>query len=278
LEHFLKKPELRSASRLAIDRLAKVLSARVVSLSLDHGTEGALSFLEREGYYVGLRLAQDTLSSLLAQARITTCYGDGNLGMPYRAEERGTAEQRYQCSFERGSYLSQHERWEAFQALREDRRLLALATRYLACTPTYQRSEILWTYPRSAAPGSRTEPPAANESVSCSGESLDPQQAPIRRLTFTFYLTDVATSDGPQTYIRRSLTPCEPGADVRGRDGRGSSEKCARARSDQLVNIYGPRGLGFAGDPRLLSRCASPALREHLTLQIELTGRGQPLH
>jgi hypothetical protein len=233
-----------------------------VSLTLDHGTESALSILERDGYYVGLRLAQDTLTSLLAHARVSTCYGDGDLGMPYRVEERDTAEQRYQCNFECGSYLDQHEQWDAFRALREDRHLLSLATRYLECTPTYLRSEVSWTYPRPPAARALGEPGVVQGARAGSGVEVRAALS-FRRLIFTFYLTEVATSHGAHTYIKRN---------------RARGDLVEASRSDQIVTIYGPGGLGFAGNPALLSRSPSPTAREHLILQIELTGHAHPLH
>ena len=257
----LSAPSERTGAHEPADEPPRPSPPRPPRVSVDHGLQGALTLLEREGYYVGLRLTQDALTELMRRVQLATCYGDGHSDWPFQGEQRQQAERRYERSFRRGSYLQQHEHWPEFRALREDPCLLTLAERYLGCAPVYLRSELCWSYPHPSSPrdGALERGPFACEIQD------------FRRLTFAFYLTDVGSGDGPHSYIkknprRRPLSHQLLGA----RCGELSEQELTRTYGrDQFVTIYGPKGLGFMGDPYYLHRSAAPTQREHLLLQIE---------
>ena len=203
--------------------MAAADAALPTRVTTDHGLVGALSLLERDGYYVGLRITQGLLTDLLLRIESATCYGDAESDVPFQAERRVQAEQHYQRVFQRGSYLHQPETWPEFQALREDPGILALATNYLGCAPVYLHSEVAWTYPRSV---DSERPLGTPPPFKCEIQGF-------RSLAFSFYLTDVGAGDGPHTYIKKTRTGVPSRISYSADTARDSRRNTSRARTAQ---------------------------------------------
>jgi hypothetical protein len=226
------------------------------------GTDGALSVLEREGYYVGLKLAPRTLQNLLRRARESTCYGNRDPGLPFRIDELSSAEQRYGRSFKLGSYFKQPESWPEFQAICEDDSLRAIARDYLGCAPVYMRSDLMWSFPRAMT----TQDRLANAQVfHCDINDF-------RTLKFFFYLTQVGPGGGPHAYIKKGPRQRTLKHQLLGqRCAAIPDEELERTYgAEQIVTVCGPAGLGFAGDPYYFHRGTTPTTENRLLLQIEM--------
>jgi len=222
----------------------------------------AAATLEREGYYVGLRLTPEALAGLLRRAENETCFGDRDPQMPFRLGELHEAQQRYGRRFKMGSYFNQPESWPEFQAIRDEPVLQRIAQEYLGCAPVYLRSDLMWSFPCAVSDQERL----ANAQVfHCDINDF-------RTLKFFFYLTDVGLDSGPHEYIKKSSRTRTLFHQLLG-------QRCASIPDEdltetygreQVVSITGTAGLGFVGDPYYFHRGLTPLARPRLLLQIEV--------
>ncbi len=222
----------------------------------------AVPLLEREGYYVGLQLAPQTLAGLLSRAERETCFADRDQHMPFRIGELEDAERRYGRRIKLGSYFKQVETWPEFRAIRNEPMLQHIARQYLGCDPVYLRSDLMWSFPCWATEEERL----ANAQVfHCDINDF-------RTLKFFFYLTDVGFDSGPHEYIKKSSRARTLFHQLLG-------QRCASIPDgeleetygrDQVVTITGAAGLGFVGDPYYFHRGTTPKSRARLLLQIEV--------
>lgn len=237
------------------------MAAAPTHVTADHGTAGMVSYLEHEGYYVGLRLTPQTLSGLHEKLSTAICYADRDRGSPFHLDKRQDAEQRMGRSFKVGSYLRQQEEWPIFKEIVHDRTLQEVARSYLNCEPTFVRSEILWSFPQSVSTPERL----ANAQVfHCDINDF-------RTLKVFFYLSDVDLGAGPHRYIKKGPRPRTLLHQLLG-------QRCASIPDEELEAIYGEQqtvticgsaGLGFVGDPYYFHRGDTPTERNRLLMQIE---------
>ncbi len=231
-------------------------------ITADHGTKGAISVLEQDGYYVGLRLSQGTLSKLLGRLQRATCYADRDISAPFRLDRKAESEAVHKRKFKLGSYLAQQDEWPEFRTILNDPTLQAIAKSYLNCQPVYMRSEIMWSFPNMVSSDERR----ANAQVfHCDINDF-------RTLKFFFYLTDVGPGAGPHTYIKKNPRQRTLAHQLLGQRCASIPDELLEQTygSDQVVTIYGPAGLGFAGDPYYFHRGTAPTAEPRLLLQIEM--------
>lgn len=231
----------------------------------EHGTEGALSTLETDGYYVGLRLSEAALSKLLERLQRATCYAERDVRMPFLIDRRAEAESQHKRMFKLGSYLAQQDEWPEFRAILNDRTLNAIAQTYLGCTPVYIRSELMWSFP---SPASWTDKRANAQVFHCDINDF-------RTLKFFFYLTNVAPGGGPHVYIKKNPRSRTLLHQVLGQRCASIPDEMLEATygQEQIVTIYGPAGLGFVGDPYYFHRGTTPTEAPRLLLQLEMGAR-----
>jgi hypothetical protein len=235
-----------------------VQSSRV---SVQHSMSEVLSTLKREGYYVGLTLTPETVSSLQEAARTSQCFADRRAEEPFNIAEREVVEQRLGRKIKVASYFDQQESWPVFAALRNDPVLLAIARAYLGCAPVYMRSEILWSFP---AQSTREELREAAQTFHCDINDF-------RTIKFFFHLSDVGPGSGPHMYIKkgprhRTLFHQALGQRI---TSLPESSLLATYRANEIVSVQGKAGTGFAGDPYYFHKGETPKSDTRLLAQLE---------
>jgi hypothetical protein len=229
---------------------------------MDHDLETVGATLEREGYYVGLRLEPQLLAALLRRARISPCFAERRPGEPLMIKDRVSEADALASGIKVASYFDQHERWPELRAILEDATFQAIGRRYLGAEPVYQRGELLWSFP---------QPASALDQLK-NAQVLHCDINDYRTLKLFFYLTDVNLGAGPHTYVKKS-----PNARTLVHQALG--QRCASIADetlietygrDQVVTICGPSGFGFIGDPYYFHRGTTPTQTTRLLLQLEL--------
>lgn len=233
-----------------------------VAIASEEESDTIVDTLEREGYYVGLRLVPSALEGLLRRCATTRCYADRRKDTAFLIGDREKTETELGKSFKLASYFDMQESWDEFQVVRDSPFLRRIAAGYLGAEPVYLRSELCWSFARTS---SVTEKIACAQVFHCDINDF-------RTLKFFFYLTDVDLDSGPHSYIKKTA-------------GGGRTlfhqflgQRCASLPDDELVESYGkenvrticgPAGLGFAGDPYYFHRGDTPVRGSRLLLQME---------
>jgi len=227
-----------------------------------HDTATVLDTLRTEGYYVGLTLAPDAVSELMACARSAVCYGDRDRHLAFQINDRAAFEQRLGRKLKVASYFNQQLEWPVFMRLKSDPWLNAIARAYLGRDPVFLRSEVLWSFATAATVEERV---TAAQVLHCDINDF-------KTLKFFFYLTDVGPNNGPHEYIKK-------GPVKRTLMHQMLGQRCCNIPDETLLRIYGasqmvtvcgPAGSGFAGDPYYFHRGAHPSEGSRVLLQIEL--------
>lgn len=233
------------------------------ALADDFDPSDAVETLRREGYFVGMKLRPALLAQLLENVRTTECFADRDRELPFLVGERGALEERLGRRVRVASYFGQQEQWPAFQALKTDPAIAAIARAYLGCEPVFLRTEIFWSFAGSQA--SRSTRLANAQVFHCDINDF-------RTLKFFFYLTDVGPNEGPHAYIKKNARKRTLVHQLMG-------QRCASIPDEtliekygkrQVVTVCGPAGTGFVGDPYYFHRGSAPSERDRLLLQIEV--------
>ncbi|WOD39053.1 hypothetical protein [Nodosilinea sp. E11] len=217
--------------------------------------------MQSQGYYVGFALQNCILQDLLTFAETMPCYTNRNPALPFFIKHREQCEQKLDAPLLVASYLDSHEACNAYQRLKTDPYLLAVASQYLNHPAVYLRGELAWGIP---APNTLTEKINMARVYHCDINDF-------KTVKFFFYLTDVGEGEGPHAYIRGTHRHRQLGHQWIG-------QGCAAIDDEVLLETYGrdrvhvvtgPAGLGFAGDPYCLHKGSVPYQKPRLLLQLE---------
>jgi hypothetical protein len=221
----------------------------------------AVESIKENGYCLGLQLPNSILKDILEYAYIANISIDGNPGFNFKYAAKERAAKQYNCEILIGNYLAVNSECLAMQKLVNDPKLREIATKYLGKEPILVRSQMGWTFVGSkkayAKKGEIGSP------TSLFHYDLDDYRA----LKFFFYLTDVDSYSGSHRcvlgshkkrklihYILRSQSDCE----------------IAKYYGlENIINICGSAGCGFAEDPFCFHRGSPPVNAPRLMIQLE---------
>jgi hypothetical protein len=172
--------------------IAAIVNGRVPRLAVEPSSvvDGAFETLRAEGYcsFAGL-LTPDRAAAVTGHFRVRPCF---NAHVAEASDGVGRRVGAGAESFHYGSYrLADVIAAPFLPELANDARLLAIAERYLGCTPTLYSLNAWWSFPGRARP--------ANVSQSFHRDLDD-----FRFCTLFLYLTDVGERGGPHVYVRRT--------------------------------------------------------------------------
>ena len=230
---------------------------------LDSSLQTVHQTFQQDGYYQGIWLRPKTLEALLNFAYTSPRYGDRDANISFLISEREAVERRLGLSLKLASYFDSHESCPAFQQIKQDPLVIAIAAQHLGHTPIYSKAELLWSFPRQAT---QTEKIASAQVLHCDINDY-------RTVKFFFYLTEVDLTSGPHVYIKgshrnRSLLHQLMGQGI----ASIPDEKLTECYGpDRVTPVCGPAGFGFAGDPYVLHRGTTPSQKPRLMLQLEYT-------
>ncbi|MEM6611705.1 MAG: hypothetical protein AAF652_05515 [Cyanobacteria bacterium P01_C01_bin.72] len=217
--------------------------------------------IKEQGYYLGLILPDNTIAELLEYAYSADLYIDGNKDFSFKYKDKDLAAVQYERQILIGNYLGVNTECLAMQNLSNDPKLREIAAGYLGKEPVLVRSQMGWTfigdkqaYARKGELGSPTV---------LFHYDLDDYRA----LKFFFYLTDVDSFSGSHRCIAGSHRK------------RSVVHYFLRSQSDQeianyygkenMIEICGQTGFGFAEDPFCFHRGSPPTKAPRLMIQLE---------
>lgn len=234
------------------------------SLFPDVDVEQTVQALETDGLALHLTLPADILQELLDFAYTAPCYGDRDPSLEFHINQQDEFEQQLGRSLLVGSYLDSHADCPAFQRLKNDPKILAIAARYLRTKqPQYLTSEISWSFP---APSDLYQQLKAAQVFHY---DIDDYKC----IKFFFYLTDVDEESGPHACIRKTHRRKKLVHQVLG-------QRCASISDERLMELYGqdnvesicgPAGSGFVEDIFCFHKGVPPRSKTRLLLQFEYT-------
>ncbi|NER22062.1 MAG: hypothetical protein F6J86_12705 [Symploca sp. SIO1B1] len=231
------------------------------SIFPDLNVDEAAAALRKDGYYIGLKLPQDIVQELREFAHSSTCYGDRNPEYSFNYAQKEQVEAKVGKKFMLGSYMDSTDTCPAFQKLKNDPGLLAIAARYLGTEPNCVENELCWSFPVSATLFEQLK----------AAQVFHYDIDDYRSIKFFFYLTDVDASGGPHVCIRGTHKNKKLLHQVIG-------QRCASIDDQKLIDCYGAEkvttilgeaGSGFVGDTFCFHKGTLPIDNERLLLQLE---------
>jgi hypothetical protein len=234
---------------------------RNLSIFPDLEPEVVLESIEQDGCYPGLQLPEAILKELLEYADTADISIDGKSGFEFKYGDKNQAAQQYKCEILTGNYLAVNSECLAMQKLANDPRLREIAAKYLGKEPILVRSQMSWTFIGSQE--AYTQKGVLGSPTLLFHYDLDD----YRTLKFFFYLTDVDSFSGSHR--------CVAGSHKK----RKLLHYLLRSQSDQaisdyygaenIVDICGQAGFGFAEDPFCFHRGSPPATAHRLMIHLE---------
>jgi hypothetical protein len=246
------------------------LPPAVIDGTVIHEVKGACPLLSpgqvvqrirNDGYYVGFSLQPSILQELLTFAKSTPCYANRNPSQPFYIQHRNKVEQDLGVPLLVAGYLDGHESCQAYQKIKRDPYLLAIASQYLNHPAVYLRGELAWGFP---APNTLADKIKTARVYHCDINDF-------KTVKFFFYLTEVGEGEGPHVYMNG--THC-----TRTLSHQRLGQGCAAIADEILIQTYGrdrvqvvtgSAGLGFVGDPYCLHKGTVPINGSRLLLQLE---------
>lgn len=220
----------------------------------------AVKSLQKNGYYLGLKLSPSVLQKILDFAYSAEMKTDGTPEIKFTYAEKNKAEIKYQQDIIMANYVDPSSRCDAIKHLETDPKLLEIAVKYLGSNPIHIRTILGWCFPAN----SDTYQKLGKRGVPITSFHCDLDD--YRTLKFFFYFTDVDESSGAHICIRGS------------HNKRNFRHYLYRSHSDRsiidyygienVVPICGEAGFGFAEDPFCFHRGTPPIAKPRLMLQI----------
>ncbi|NEP57256.1 MAG: hypothetical protein F6K31_09560 [Symploca sp. SIO2G7] len=238
-----------------------VLSQDNYSIFPDLNVDEAVAALKKDGYHLGIKLPQDIVQELRDFAHSTTCYGDRNPEHGFDYHQKEQVEAKVGKKFMLGSYMDSTDTCPAFQKLKNDPGLAAIAARYLGTEPTCVENELCWSFPISATLFEQLQ----------AAQVFHYDIDDYRSIKFFFYLTDVDDSGGPHVCIRGTHKNKKFLHQIMG-------QRCASIDDQKLIDCYGAEnvmtilgetGSGFVEDTFCFHKGTLPTGKERLLLQLE---------
>jgi hypothetical protein len=239
----------------------KYAKERKSSIFQDLEPEVAVESIEQDGYYPGLQLPETILKELLEYADTANISIDGKSGLEFKYGDRHQAAKKYQCEILTGNYLAVNSECSAMQKLVNDPKVKEIAARYLGKEPILVRSQMNWTFIGSK------EAYAQKGVIGSPTVLFHYDLDDYRTLKFFFYLTDVDSFSGSHR--------CVAGSHKK----RKLSHSLLRSQSDEaiadyygaenIVDICGQAGFGFAEDPFCFHRGSPPVTAHRLMIHLE---------
>ena len=225
--------------------------------------EQTVKSLQENGYCFGIYLPEVILKEILRFAYSTEINVDNDPKTKFFFCEKKQAEVDLNQKIIIGNYLNAHSHCSALEKIVRDPKLLAIAARYLDSDPVLIRTQLAWSFV------------AESEQYKAKGKLGIPlilfhyDLDDFRALKFFFYLTDVDLFSGAHICVRGSHKRRK----LIHSFFRGFSEQSIfdYYGRENIVNICGKAGFGFAEDPFCFHRGTPPIGSHRLMLQIEFS-------
>jgi hypothetical protein len=201
----------------------------------------AFESLKKDGIFEGLMLPPRVVAAIKNFAERNECFGNFDRKLPFLPSDHRQAEARAGKSILTGHYLESVERCAEVQSIRSDPLILKIAECYLASEPKPISTRLWWSFPASA--------PSEQDLHHASQGKMHFDLDDWRTLKFFFYLTDVGPLDGPHAYMRGTHSRRRLRHQFTPVVGHNTSSVLRLYGKENLLEVCGEAGLGFAEDP-----------------------------
>jgi hypothetical protein len=251
----VQAPALRAQLVALEPRLASSPFAAVDRASFVHR-------LEQDGIALGLTLPPAAVAALRAFADTNPCYADRQPGGGFDAQDLPRAQAALGKPILVAQYFNAARDCAAIGALVDDPVLQWIAARYLQSVPAFVGANLWWTFPVQALEADR------DRHAHLFHRDVDD----FRFFKFFFYLTDVRPGDGAHVCVIDShrRPPATRGALDRWNIRRYGDDEIARSFApEQVREICGPAGTGFAENTLCVHKGLTPTREPRLLLQLQ---------
>jgi hypothetical protein len=217
--------------------------------------------LRDDGVAHGLTLPAAMIDEIRQFALHNACFADRNPAHGFHLRDRARAETALGKPILVAQYFNAAVRCAALDRLKNDPGLQWVAGSYLESVPTFVGANLWWTFPVQALPADR------DRHAHLFHRDVDD----FRFLKFFFYLTDVQPGDGAHVCVvasHRHPPLLRPGDRWNLRRYSDAEVEQCFAR-DQIVEICGPAGTGFAENTLCVHKGLTPTRDPRLLLQLQ---------
>jgi hypothetical protein len=224
--------------------------------------EAFVKTLQQKGVAFGLTLPPSMVQEIRAYTERSPSFADRLTDRGFLPGERERAEQRLGKPFLLAQYFNARTECPAIDRLATDPALCWIAASYLRSMPAFVGSNLWWTYPVDASPQDRD----------LHAHLFHRDVDDFRFLKFFFYLTDVAAGEGAHVLVQGShrRPPAVRGFADRWNIRRYRDEEIAAIyASEDVLEITGRAGIGFAEKTLCVHKGRTPVTRPRLLLQLQ---------
>jgi hypothetical protein len=239
----------------------QILSAMGTSLFLETDRNSFLVDMQNHGCAFGLRLPSRIIEAIAryADSHPVFAFRDEKLG--FLARDRLAAESALGKEILLAQYFNSEHDCASIREVAADPFLKWIALKYLGTSPHFLGCNLWWTFP--------TKPIREDQLKHAHFFHRDIDD--FRFVKFFFYLSDVQTGDGGHWIVRGSN--CKS-PHIRFRDHfvvrRFDDEEIRSFYSaDDILEVTGSKGTGFAEDTLCVHKAASPIRMPRLILQLQ---------
>jgi hypothetical protein len=220
--------------------------------------EDVVNSLKKDGLFQGINLPTYIVNDILQFALNTDCYGSKKPNFGFRVHEKEKAELHYGCKFLVAKYFNTASQCPAIKMLENDPILLNIAAKYFKTKPVHIANSLWWSFPRNST---FLEQSKAAQVFHCDLDDYD-------FIKFFFYITDVDLDSGPHVYIQGSHKKKKFLYQLL--RGRATKQDLINYYGQEnIVNICGAAGWGFAEDTFGYHKGSHPINQARLILQVE---------
>lgn len=217
--------------------------------------------LSDNGLAFGLKLPPKMVEDIRAYADRADVYADRDPSLGFKYDDRKSAEDTLKKPILLAQYYNTMRECEAIRKLATDPALEWIAAHYLGAVPAFFGSNLWWTFPVEASEEDR------DRHAHVFHRDVDD----FRFLKFFFYITDVPEGEGAHVCVSASnINPPISRTGDRWNIRRYSDEEVhAFYPAEEIKEICGPAGTGFAEDTLCIHKGSTPKNEARLLLQLQ---------
>lgn len=217
--------------------------------------------LNENGIALGLRIPEFLIEAIRSYAVNQPCYADRVPTLGFALDRRDAAEAQLGKPILIAQYFNAEDDCPAVAQLKRDPLLLAIAAEYLQSVPTFVGANLWWTFAVDALAEDR------DRHAHLYHRDVDD----FRFIKFFFYLTDVGQGDGAHICVASShrRLPMSRFFDRWNIRRYSDSEIEGAYPKDNILEICGPAGTGFAENTLCIHKGRTPVSDNRLILQLQ---------
>jgi hypothetical protein len=229
------------------------------SIFKDINAEDIARSIKDDGLYLGIRLPVEIVGEILSYANSEVCHGNNKVENSFYLFEKENWETIHDKKLTIAEYPDPAS-CPCIKALKNDPTLLEIASKYFNREPHCIGTRLWCSFAKANDPVGRLKFAQKLFHYDLTG---------WRSLRFFFYLTDVDMSTGPHLCIRGSHKKKRIRHQFTLLVGRSDVEAIAYYGMENIIQIHGTSGFGFAEDPYCFHKGIPPIENNRLMLLID---------